>query len=396
MGTIQARKRKDGSMAYTAQVRIKKGSKVIHHEAGTFERKRDAVAWMREREHDLSKHGVEKAQDAENPPLSTVIYRYMDEYEAIRPLGRTKRQSLRRIAQGPFGKLRVSDVTSEALVAFAKERVRQAQPQTVSNDMAHLSAVFSVARPAWGYRLDYEAIRQAKAVCKKMGLTRASRERDRRPTLDELDKLMGFFMERQQRRPTAVNMPKVIAFAIFSTRRQEEITRIMWDDVNGEFVTVRNLKHPGEKMGNDVACRLTPEAYAIIQSMPRAKDRIFPYSTDAIGAAFTRACKMLGIEGLRFHDLRHDGVSRLFEMGHDIPHVASVSAHRDWNSLRRYTHMREGGDKYEGWPWLERVIGLPVKLGKNSINGTGALRSLRQDSGARPRTEHTGRRSPLR
>jgi hypothetical protein len=55
-----------------------------------------------------------------------------------------------------------------------------------------------------------------------------------------------------------------------------------------------------------------------------------PLSTDAISAAFTWACKMLDIEDLHFHDLRHDGVSRLFEMGKTIPQAASVSGHRSW------------------------------------------------------------------
>jgi hypothetical protein len=32
---------------------------------------------------------------------------------------------------------------------------------------------------------------------------------------------------------------------------------------------------------------------------------------------------------LHFHDLHHEGVSRLFEMGETIPHVAAVSGHRD-------------------------------------------------------------------
>jgi integrase len=76
---------------------------------------------------------------------------------------------------------------------------------------------------------------------------------------------------------------------------------------------------------------------------------IFPYNTDAISAAFTRACKLLGIEDLRFHDLRHDGISRLFEMGWNIPQVAVVSGHRSWQSLKRYTHIRQRGDKYADW-----------------------------------------------
>ena len=37
---------------------------------------------------------------------------------------------------------------------------------------------------------------------------------------------MAHFLDRSIRRPSSVPMHRVIAFAIFSTRRQEEITRI--------------------------------------------------------------------------------------------------------------------------------------------------------------------------
>lgn len=79
-----------------------------------------------------------------------------------------------------------------------------------------------------------------------------------------------------------------------------------------------------------------------------------------MSASFTRACHFLEIDDLHFHDLRHDGVSRLFEMGWDIPKVASVSGHRDWNPMRRYTHLKGSGDHYKDWPWLERVISAPT------------------------------------
>ena len=102
-------------------------------------------------------------------------------------------------------------------------------------------------------------------------------------------------------------------------------------------------------------CDLPTEALRIIKSMPRVAPEIFPYSTDAINAAFTRACQFLAIDDLHFHDLRHDGVSRLFEMGATIPQAASVSGHRSWSSLKRYAHLRQTGDKYAGWPWLDMI-----------------------------------------
>jgi len=160
-------------------------------------------------------------------------------------------------------------------------------------------------------------------------------------------------------------MLRVVGFALFSTRRQDEITRIRWSDVDErrQAVLVRDMKNPGQKIGNDVWCHLPDEAWAIMQSMPREKEEIFPYNGKSIGTSWTRACRFLEIEDLRFHDLRHDGVSRLFEIGWDIPRVASVSGHRDWNSMRRYTHLRGNGDPYSGWEWLQRIVEAPVRLG---------------------------------
>jgi integrase len=153
-------------------------------------------------------------------------------------------------------------------------------------------------------------------------------------------------------------MTKIIPFAIFSTRRQEEITRILWADYqqadhgHPARVLVRDMKDPENKIGNHTWCGLPAEASAIIDFMPRVDARIFPYVSESISTAFTRACKLLGIDDLHFHDLRHEGVSLLFEKGATIPQAATVSGHRTWQSLKRYAHLRQTGDKYADWKWL--------------------------------------------
>ncbi len=152
------------------------------------------------------------------------------------------------------------------------------------------------------------------------------------------------------------------------------------------------MKYPGEKAGNDTWTELPPEALRIVQSMPKLADEIFPYSTDAIGAAFTRACFLLGIntkdmpdeKRLKFHDLRHEGISRLFEIGHgggSIPHIAAVSGHRSWKSLQRYTHIQQKDDKYAGWKWLEAACAA-MENAKLIRNGS-LPRKLRSDRNAK-------------
>lgn len=123
------------------------------------------------------------------------------------------------------------------------------KPQTAGNDLAHLGSVLSLARAAWGYEINPQAMPDARLVLKKFGYNMRSRERDRRPALEELDKVMKHFFDMLQRRPSVIHMPKVVAFAIYSTRRMDEITRIRWEDLDEhqQAVKVRDMKTLGRR-----------------------------------------------------------------------------------------------------------------------------------------------------
>lgn len=354
MGTINERKRKDGTTSFTAQIIIKQGGRTVHSEAQTFVRRQAAAVWMKARERVLrSAGGLEPSRPVAT--LAEAIDRYIT--TTSKAIGRTKAQVLRSIKTHDIADMDCAKITSSDIVAFATELSAGRAPQTIGNYLSHLGAVFAIARPAWGYQLNEQAMRDAMKVAKRLGITSKSRERDRRPTIDELDRLMTHFSEVYRRRPQSVPMHVIIAFALFSTRRQEEITRIAYEDLDdaGSRILVRDMKNPGEKIGNNVWCDLPSPALDIIRAQTKSEGPIFPYTSDAISAAFTRACKLLGIVDLHFHDLRHDGISRLFEIGTTIPHAAAVSGHRSWTSLKRYTHIRQTGDKYSGWKWLASV-----------------------------------------
>ena len=69
---------------------------------------------------------------------------------------------------------------------------------------------------------------------------------------------------------------------------------------------VRDMKNPGDKIGNNVWCHLPDEAWAIVKSMPRTCDEIFPYNSESVSTAWSRACERAGVKDLHFHDLRHE------------------------------------------------------------------------------------------
>lgn len=138
-----------------------------------------------------------------------MIEQCLDEYEKIRPLGKTKNATLKAIKDTWLGDLNDSALTSQKLVEFGQWRMGKeggVQAQTVGNDLSHLGAVLSVARPAWGYEVDPLAMPDARKVLRKLGTVSKSKERNRRPTLDELDRLMKHFFEMQVRRPESINI----------------------------------------------------------------------------------------------------------------------------------------------------------------------------------------------
>jgi integrase len=176
----------------------------------------------------------------------------------------------------------------------------------------------------------------------------------RRPRLSELDLLMECF-HRSAQRTNSAPMHKIVGFAIGSTRRLSEITRLEWSDYEPQNtrVFVRDMKNPGEKEGNDVWVDLTPEAIAIVESMPRIAKFISPFNPKSISKSFTEACKALEIDDLHFHDLRHEGCSILAERGLSIPQIAKHSGHRDWKSLQRYVEIKGDGTKFDKWKWWD-------------------------------------------
>jgi integrase len=67
---------------------------------------------------------------------------------------------------------------------------------------------------------------------------------------------------------------------------------------------------------------------------------MFPVSANALRLAWERLRRRAGVSGLRFHDLRHEAVSRFFEKGLNMPEVAAISGHRDPRMLMRYAHPK--------------------------------------------------------
>ena len=335
MATITQIRGKFGT-TYRAQIRKFEAGKLVYSEAKTFKTKVLAARWAAIREGNLTPAEIAKSR-ANVLTVGDLILRYETEFAGTG--GRTKQTDIKRLKGYDFCRLPVDELTSEVLIAHVRERLHSVLPQTVNNDLVWLRNVFRAAYPAWGLKLDSAEIDAARRFCVSKGMVSKSAERDRRPTLDELTRLDRHFASRDGR--ADIPMQDIFWFAIHSARRQAEITRLQWADNNEAHRTgmVRDIKHPRKK-GLTKEFKYTPKAWEIVQRQPRTSEFVFPYNPKSVGAAFTRACHLLEIKDLHFHDLRREGTTRLFESGYTIPEVQLFTLHEDWKMLARYVNLR--------------------------------------------------------
>jgi integrase len=359
MGTITPRTNKDGTLSYKVELRIRRKGQIVHQETQTFERQQAARAWMKKRETELAVPGALDTVKAGDPPLSEAITRYLD--GAKIPITGDKLAKLKAIRDGELGKLACSKVDSEVLIAFGRGLNRA--PSTVNGYLSYLTTVFEYAPPEFGYPLKLEAMLAARKTLGHHGVAGASNKRERRPTLDELQRIMDYLRRRHLGYKGSMPMDAIVPFAIFSTRRLGEIVRMKWADIDEARCKLRvyNMKHPKKKIGNHVWVDLTPEALQILRAVPRTGELVFPYLVSSVSDAFKEACGECSVVDLTFHDLRHEGVSRLIELEYSIPQVALMSGHVSWANLQRYANDLEFVNKFAGWPWLDIVAPLPQR-----------------------------------
>jgi integrase len=247
-----------------------------------------------------------------------------------------------------LGKHKMSELDRARLIKFGRDRAKEGcGPVTLGIDIGTIKLVLSHAAAVHGLGVPVEPVDLARIALKRLQLVGKGQERDRRPTQEELDKLIGHFdANLRQIAPVA----RIIRFAGATAMRQDEICRVTWSDVDTrtKMLTIRDRKDPRMKDGNHQRIPLFAatgyDAWAIIEEQRAIRSnedpRIFPYNGKSIGTAFRRGCTDLEIKDLHFHDLRHEGTSRLFEAGFTIEQVALVTGHKDWKMLRRYTHLK--------------------------------------------------------
>jgi len=163
----------------------------------------------------------------------------------------------------------------------------------------------------------------------KVKMPSTSPARNRRLESSEFERL-----EEASKQTKNPNIWPVIVFAIETGMRRGKILGLRWEHVD---LDRRIAFPPLTKNGSSREVPLSTDATQVLARQRQRNDTTspFPVTSNGFRLAWERLRGRAGLSDLRFHELRHEAISRLLELGLNIPKVAVISGHKDPRMLFR-------------------------------------------------------------
>jgi len=283
----------------------------------TFETKSAADAWATIVESEMKRHVFIDKTEVERTTLGELLTRYGEEESPKKLSCRTELVTIRRLLKHPLADRSLASLRSTDFAKYRDERILGgAANNSVRLELALLSTMFSNARKEWSIPVDNFILNISKPT--------APPGRERRLIDDEEKRLLAAARQSQ-----ATSLELCIILAIETGMREGNIVDLHWEQIDFKQKVIFLDR---TKNGSGLTVPLSVKAEAALKAYrcESSRGRITRfYDAAGLGAAFRRARKIAGIDGLNFHDLRHEAASRLAPL---VP-TATLCKLMGWKSI---------------------------------------------------------------
>ena len=266
---------------------------------------------------------------------------YAEQYTTHKKGARQELSRIRHWKAHPFSQRPLSSFIPSDWRLYAIERQKSVSPTTGRLELALIRHLFTVASQDWALDLRTQFTSRT--------LPKVKNSRDRRLGKGEIEAIV--------RATGSAVLGNLLRFALETAMRRSEITSLRWRDVD---LSKRTVVLSDTKNGERRVVPLSKEAVRILGSLEKGKpeERVWMMEADSVTQAFGRAVDRARADyekeclhsqrdpdptflvNIRFHDLRHEATSRLFERGMGTMMVAAITGHKTLQMLKRYTHLR--------------------------------------------------------
>ena len=319
----------------------------------TLPTKAEAQAWARDQEGRIDRAiAPVNLTLLRGTTLRQVLNRYLEEVTPSKDSATTEEFRLGKLLRGqPLCDLALADLTPKVFADYRTARLAVVKPGTVHRELGLIRHALETARRDWDMDLPSNPLDRVKRP-------KLANARERRLGHGEYERLAHAL--RRTRNPLVA---PVVEFAIHTAMRRGEILALHWEQINWQQ---RTAHIADTKTGVPRTIPLLDGAVSVLEGQrpTPARGAVFPISMEALKQAWERARNRAGLGDLHFHDLRHEAISRLCEMGLTLPEVALISGHKDPRMLFRYVNLRPAdlARKLVGRSWLAPVHGLAASV----------------------------------
>ncbi len=218
-------------------------------------------------------------------------------------------------------------LSSADIAAYRDERLKSVSTASVIRELNTIAHAIDIGRKEWGVHLVQNPVRMIRRPVPPRGRNRRLNGDDEQQLLEAADAGRNTYM-----RP-------LIMLAIETAMRQGEMLSLTWDDVDlDKRIAHLDMTKNGESRDVPLSTRAL-DALALLKQQ-QMDERVVPSTKSGVQQAWGHLRTRAGLTDLRFHDLRHEAVSRLLERGLNVIETATISGHKELRMLQRYSHLR--------------------------------------------------------
>lgn len=313
----------------TIRKRNEKWQAIVRHrsigtKAQSFYCKSEAKRWA---------YGLEKTIEAgrygllcpSEVRLSDLLIRYLNEVTPKKRGRAAEAQRINRLLKDCISRHKLDNLSTLTLVEFRDRRLKDGV-RACQYDLVIIGHCIKLAISEWGLMLDKNPTDSVKKPS-------SNPARERRLLDEELQALTRASLQTRNS-----NIFQIVLFALETGMRRGEILSLEWKFVDFQK---RVALLPITKNGTSREVPLSTKALAVLKEQKAKRNtRPFPVNENAFRLGWERLRARAGITDLKFHDLRHEAISRFFELGLSMAEVATISGHKDPRMLFRYTHLK--------------------------------------------------------
>jgi integrase len=301
-----------------------------------FDLKKDAEAYLGKvlaAKKEGRYHDIFDIKKESKVTFNELADRYVEIYGGQKSF-RTKKYMLK-VAREHFGERRLAKITYLDLEIYRNNRKAAPTPAgkpradaSVNREMALLSHLLNKG-VEWGM-MEASPYKKGKRL-----IFKENNQRLRFLTDTEVEALL---------KASSPHLRPIVEVALNTGMRRGELLGLKWEQIRNGFIYLTETKS-----GKSRQIPINDRLAEVFKEVRRENQLKSPYVfADSKGRryyevkrSFASACRKAGIEGFRFHDLRHTFASHLVMKGVSLKAVQELLGHADLTMTMRYAHLSQ-------------------------------------------------------